>query len=224
MQNSDNGSTDISETILNDNELLSLVIEKHKRFNEEYSTELEDLKQKVEDKRSDYQHISKALETIETRVVVLQEKRHQLYHRARKLRIQLLETLIDHTKNLHYEKEMEKIENRLQNANLSFTEEIRNVDQIYSLLNEMVLEISINDIQQRVFSSIIDILDTAKTARQELKDMEDSPHKLKNDSKLLKKEFEEMEVRMDWLGRRLHLHKAALEHWENVKAEVDQRE
>ena len=209
--------TNTPVTLLDDNELLSLVIEKHNHFMDEYSSELKDLEEKIESGRSEYNRVSKELEALETRLVVLKEKRHQLYFQAGKLRLKFLETINDREKIQHLESDIGNIENKLQNANLSSSEEYGYIDNIVSLLKEIIDIVPANDMaQQATISSILDILDTAKAARNELDEILDAPDEHRKESIALKKEVEDQEARLTWLKRRMGLHKDALGYWENV--------
>lgn len=219
---SESNSTPVS--LLEDDELVSIVIGKHETFIREFTDELNDLEKKVEQTQSEYHKIKKELDSLETRIVVLGEKRHQLYHQSRKLRTQLTSSLKDREGVLNLEKEMDKIENRLQYTNMSSSEEINYIDQLQSLIKQMG---SINNIQeehQNTISSIIDILDTAKSTRNELDGSINTPDKLKNDHNSLKNEFEEMESRCEWLRRRLVQHGQALQYWGKVQTGVEKLE
>ena len=209
--------TNTPVTLLDDNELLSLVIEKHNHFMDEYSRELKDLEEKIESGRSEYNRVSKELEALETRLVVLKEKRHQLYFQAGKLRLRLLGTISDREKIQHLESEVGNIENKLQNANLSSSEENDHIDRIRSLLKEIIDTVpDSNMAQQAAVSSILDILETAKAARSELDEMLNAPDEHRKESIALKQEVEDQEARLTWLKRRMGLHKDALGYWENV--------
>lgn len=210
-------------TILSNEKLHSIVIDKHNRFIKEFTDELEGLEVTVNSKRTEYQRINKELESLETRIVVLREKRHQLYHQAKKLRIKLVEDIVDKEKIQHFENEIEDIDNRLQNANMSSKEELDCINRIRSLVNEMVPGAPVmNDMQKVAIASIHDIFTTAESARKELDNMLDAPAKHKSESASIKEEFEEMESRQGWLKRRIVLHKDALEYWEKTVAGEEQ--
>ena len=118
---SESNSTPVS--LLKDDELVSIVIEKHEKYIKEFADELNELEKNVELNQSEYNKISKELDSLETRIVVLGEKRHQLYHQSRKLRTQLTSFLKDMEGVMNLEKEMDKIENRLQYTKISSAEE-----------------------------------------------------------------------------------------------------
>ena len=209
--------TNTPVTLLDDSELLSIVIEKHNQFMGEYSSELKDLEEKIGSGRSEYNRVSKELEALETRLVVLKEKRHQLYYQAGKLRLKLLGTISDREKIQHLESEIGNIENKLQNANLSSSEENDHIDRIRSLVKEIIDTVpDSNMAQQATVSSILDILETAKAARSELDEMLNAPDEHRKESIALKQEVEDQEARLAWLKRRTGLHKEALGYWENV--------
>ncbi len=212
--------TNMPVTLLDDNELLSIVIEKHNQFMGEYSSELKDLEKKIGSGRFEYNRVSKELEALETRLVVLKEKRHQLYFQAGKLRLRLLETISDKEKIPHLGSEIGNIENKLQNANLSSSEEYGYIDSIRSLLKEIMDNVPDSDaVQQATVSSILDILETAKAARSELDEMLNAPDEHRKESIALKQEVEDQEARLAWLKRRTSIHKEALGYWENMGQE-----
>ncbi|MRG76480.1 MAG: hypothetical protein C5S33_01765 [ANME-2 cluster archaeon] len=217
MPDTETEVTNTPVTLLDDSELLSIVIEKHNQFMGEYSSELKDLEEKIGSGRFEYNRVSKELEALETRLVVLKEKRHQLYFQAGKLRLRLLETISDKEKIQHLGSEIGNIENKLQNANLSSSEEYGYIDSIRSLLKEIIETVPDNDmVQQATVSSILDILETAKAARSELDEMLNAPDEHRKESIALKQEVEDQEARLAWLKRRTGLHKEALGYWENV--------
>ena len=210
-------------SILSDAELYSVVIKKHKMFMQDFTKELDSLDSTVNSKRTEYQRINNELEALETRIVVLREKRHQLYHQAKKLRIKLFENIDKGEHFLHLENEINDTDNRLQNANMSSKEELDCINRIGALVNEMVQGLpEINDVQRVGMASILDILKTAESARKELDDIVDAPATHKSESASIKEEFEEMESRQRWLKRRIELHTDALEYWEKTVAGGDQ--
>lgn len=219
MPDTETEVTNTPVTLLDDNELLSIVIKKHNRFMGEYSSELKDLEEKIGSGRFEYNRVSKELEALETRLVVLKEKRHQLYFQAGKLRLRLLGTISDREKIQQLESEIGNIENKLQNANLSSSEEYGYIDSIRSLLKEIIDTVPDSDaVQQATISSILDILETAKAARSELDEILNAPDEHRKESIALKQEVEDKEARLAWLKRRTGLHKEALGYWENVEA------
>ena len=217
MPDTETEVTNTPVTLLDDSELLSIVIEKHNHFMGEYSSELNDLEEKIGAGRFEYNRVSKELEALETRLVVLKEKRHQLYYQAGKLRLKLLATISDREKIQHLESEIGNLENKLQNANISSGEEYGYIDRIRLLLKEIIDNVPDQDMaQQATVSSILDILETAKAARSELDEMLNAPDEHRKESIALKQEVEDQEARSAWLKRRIGLHKEAQGYWENV--------
>ncbi|MCK4938221.1 MAG: hypothetical protein KAR85_06425 [Methanosarcinales archaeon] len=206
-------------SILSDAELHSVVIKKHKMFLHDFTEELDSLDSTVNSKRTEYQHLNNELEALETRIVVLREKRHQLYHQAKKLREKLFENIDKGEHFLHLDNEINDTDNRLQNANLSSMEELDCINKVGELVKEMVQGLpEINDVQRVGMASILDILKTAESARKELDGMVDAPATHKSESISIKGEFEKMESRQRWLKRRIELHTDALEYWEKAMA------
>ncbi len=217
MPDTETEETNTPVTLLDDSELLSIVIEKHNHFMGEYSSELNDLEEKIGAGRFEYNRVTKELEALETRLVVLKEKRHQLYFQAGKLRLKLLENISDKGKIQHLESEIGNLESKLQNANLSSSEEYGYIDRIKSLLKEIIDNVPDNEMaQQATVSSILDILETAKAARGELDEILNAPDEHRKESIALKQEVEDQEARSAWLKRRIGLHKEAQGYWENV--------
>lgn len=219
---SESNTTPVS--LLKDDELVSIVIKKHEKFIKEFTDELNDLEKKVKQNQSEYHKIKKELDSFESRIVVLGEKRHQLYHQSRKLRTQLTSFLNDREGIINLEKEMDKIENRLQYTNMSSAEEINYIDQLQSLIKKLGSMDNIKEEHQNTMSSILNILETAKSTRNELDGSINAPDKLKNDYNSLKNEIEEMDSRCGWLRRRLEQHGQALNYWGKVQTGVEQLE
>jgi chromosome segregation ATPase len=211
-------------SLLKDNELVSIVIEKHEKLIKEFTDELNELEKKVELNQSEYNKNNEELDSLETRIVVLGEKRHQLYHQSRKLRTQLTSSLKDMEGVMNLEKEMDKIENRLQYTKISSAEEINYIGQLQSLIKQLGSKNNIQEAHKNTISSIIDILETARSTRNELDGSINTPDKLKTNYNSLKNEFEEMDSRCGWLRRRLEQHGQALKYWGKVQSGVEQLE
>jgi chromosome segregation ATPase len=221
LQNIEHDTTCTQVSILNEAELIKIVIEKHTIFIEEYTIELETLNEKITNNRSNYQHISKELDALETRINVLKEKRHQLYHQVKKLYLKLIEAINNSEQVSLINSEIEKLQNNLQKVNLSSDDEYGYIKRMQTLLNEMTGTVPDADVKQVIRSSIIDLLETARTARQELDEIERTPDKHKTEFENIIKEFEEIEPRQDWLNRRIKLHTEALKYWNERKSGVD---
>lgn len=211
-------------SILSNAELHSVVIHKHMMFLKDFTEELDRLDGTINSKRTEYQRIMNELEALETRIVVLREKRHQLYHQAKKLRLKLLADIDTNEQVLHLEKEINDLDNRLQNANMSSSEEFECINRIRTLIHKIVQGLpGINDVKRAEFASIFDILKIAESARKELDTMEDTPVKHRSESVSIKEEFEEMESRQRWLKLRIELHDDALKYWEMALAGGEQK-
>jgi chromosome segregation ATPase len=190
-------------------------------FIEEYTGELETLEENITNNRSHYQHMSKELDALETRINVLKEKRHQLYHQVKKLHLKLIEAINNSEQVSLINSEIEKLQNKLQKVNLSSDDEYGYIKRMQTLLNEMTVTVADDNVERVIRSSIIDLLETARTARQELDEIEFTPDKHKTEFESLIKEFEEIEPRQDWLNRRIKLHTEALKYWNERKSGVD---
>ena len=206
-------------TILSEEQLLDLVIVKHKKFIKDYSNELQVLNEKIDTGRSSHVHIVKELEELESRIIVLKEKRHQLYHQVKKKYEKLIKTIKDNKQIKPTIDEINTIQNKLQNTSISSKDEYDSIDRIVTLIKDIIEKIPDTDNEGKLIClSIIDLLETARMARQELEEIESTPIEQKTESDSLKQEYEELEPRRDWLNRRTKLHTDALNYWEIKKS------
>lgn len=206
-------------TMLSKEQLLDLVIIKHKKLIKDYSDELQVLNEKIDTDRSGHAHIVRELEELESRIIVLKEKRHQLYHQVKKKYEKLNKTIKDNKQIKPTTDEINIIQNKLQNTNISSKDEYDCIDRIVTLIKDIIEKIPDTDSEGKLIClSIIDLLETARMARQELEEIESTPTEQKTELDSLKQEYEELEPRRDWLNRRTKLHIDALNYWEIKKS------
>ena len=219
LQNIENDINTTPVTILNDEQLLELVNIKHEKFIKDYSDELHVLDEKIDTGRSSHQRIVKELEALESRIIVLREKRHQLYHQVKKLYEKLIIIIKDSNQIKPTTDEINNILNKLQNTNISSNDEYSHIDRIVTLIKEIEEIIPDTNTEGKLIgSSVIDLLETARMAQQELEEIESAPKGQKNESDSLKQEYEELEPRRDWLNRRIKLHTDALDYWGKMRS------
>src|SRR5574341_2319649 len=81
--------------IVDSNILIEQVIDKHKRFLEGFNTELSEIESRLNAAREQSLAIKKETETTESRIEVLNEKYHLLFHQAKKQREELFNQVFD---------------------------------------------------------------------------------------------------------------------------------
>lgn len=206
--------------ILEKNKLIELVIEKHKRLIDTYNGEFLELDSKMNSLKQQSAGIKNEIESIDSKIVVLNEKYHLLYHQAKKIREVIISDAVKKLPAISVESikdavrlsgRIEDLEKRLQNS--------KNIDDEEKIIAE--LRKLFYDIESVITKGgsilackpIIDKLDEAYVSHRELILIGDTPKKYADSLKDIEDKAKEVEGRHNWLKHRLDSHNNALDYW-----------
>jgi hypothetical protein len=214
--------TEISES----SKMIDLVIEKHKRFLEAFNLEYKDVETRMISIKQQVETQKKETEAQTSKMEVLKEKFHLLFHQAKKQREEVVNQVVEKMK-LNKSPELKDashlwgaigdFEKKLQTSN-SIADEEKTVMEIKKLLIDFEALAKKTGIIVSV-KNIMDKLDEAISSHRELLAMNEAP-KQETDTKESEKQIGETEGRYNWLKHRIESHGKALAYWENAKGGI----
>ncbi len=213
--------------IVDSNKLIELVIEKHKKLFDTYNSEFSDMNSKLNAIKQQSDAIKKEIETTETRIQVLNEKYHLLFHQAKKMREDISGALLEKMRaakaaniqdTITHGNKLDEFEKRLQNSK-NIEDEERIIVEIKKLFYE--LESAARKAGITVsFNTVIDKLNEGNTSHKELLALENKPKLYADSAKDQGRQMEEIEGRHNWLKHRIESHSNALAYWEKQKGGI----
>lgn len=213
--------------ILESGKLIELVIEKHKNFLGTFNSEFSELDGKLNLLKQESGTSRQEREKTETRISVLNEKYHLLFHQAKKQREELFSSVIDTMRakgapGIHDIKRkgerMAVLENKLQTAK-NIEDEDKIIAELTGLLGDAGQAAASAGITA-TFGKVVDILDEANASHKEMLAISGMPDKYAGIVSELDKQIGELEGRYNWLKNRIESHSKALAHWETQKGGI----
>jgi len=213
--------------IMDSSRLIELVIEKHKKLLDTYSSEFSELDSKLNALRQQSDSVKKEIEFTGTRIEVLTEKYHLLFYQAKKLREETLNAFFDNMRkagaaNLNdlqrLGSRIEELEKKLQTSK-HIEDEEKSIAEIKNLLYELASTGKKAGIII-AFDGIIDKLHEANASHRELLSLQNKPKQQTESSKDVEQQKDDIEGRHNWLKHRIESHNNALVHWEKEKGGV----
>lgn len=207
--------------IMDSNRLIELVIEKHKKLLETYGNEFSEIESKFNMLKQRSEAVKKEIESIASRIEVLNEKYHLLFYQAKKQREDAVNELLEkmrHSKAANLQDVMrftgriEEFEKKLQNSKHIEDEEKSIVE-----LKKLLYEIESAGKKAGIIitcKGIIDKLNDANSSHRELLSLQDKPKQNTESLSDYDRQKNEVEVRFNWLKHRIESHHIALAHWE----------
>lgn len=195
-------------------ELLVKVIGKHKRLLDEYMSELDGIKSKVESLNSAINSSRQKKELRESKIDILTEKRQLFYHQAEK---QLDELKADSGSDPTFQKGLRDVSEELAKAKTSLPpeEEKKLTDSIIGDLSSLASNIPD---KKDAMDSIIVRVNDAIASSMELSSIKNSDEDLDKEKADSEKELEELSPRHKWLENRISSHTEALKYWETLSS------
>ncbi len=206
--------------IIDGNRLIELVIEKHKKFLDTYNNEFSEIGVRLKSVKQESEAIKKEMDSTESRILVLTEKYHLLFHQAKKQREEISNNVLDKMRanraDTHdvtrLSARLEEIEKKLQTSK-NIEDEEKMIGEIKKLLYE--LESWARKAGMIITcKGIIDKLSEANSSHRELLSLQNKPKEHSVSSKEHEKQIGEMEERHNWLKHRVESHNNALAYWE----------
>jgi len=210
--------------IMDSNRLIELVIEKHKKLLGTYSSEFSEIETKFNMLKQQSDSVKKEIDSMGSRIEVLNEKHHLLFYQAKKQREDTLNELLEkmrHSKAanmqdvIRYTGRIEELEKKLQNSK-HIEDEEKSIDELKILLYEIESAGKESGIMITC-KGIIDKLNDANSSHRELLSLQDKPKQHTESLSDYDRQKNEVEVRFNWLKHRIESHNNALAHWEKQR-------
>jgi chromosome segregation ATPase len=195
-------------------ELLSKVMDKHRRLLDEYDVQFGEVNGKVRSLNEQISSSKDKKEYVATRTEVLTEKRQLFYHQAEKL----LDGLISaHENDVTAQKELRTVAEEFPKVKsaLSPEDESKLVSSILANISVISSKLpkaqgSLDSFRARMHDAV-----AANTELSSLKCPEEDFDKAQTD---IEKELGELNIKYKWLENRISSHKEALSYWEKMSA------
>jgi uncharacterized coiled-coil DUF342 family protein len=200
-------------------ELIEAVVQKHKKYIDEYTTEFNELGSKIKELQDNIDSTNKNRTEVIEKIEILAEKRQLFYHQAEKLLDELDESLsnsdFSHDKSLIMEK-LAKVK-----GSLSPEEEQKHIDSILQDISALGSKASgIND---RI-AVISDRVKDALGYKLEMNSIDSSEETFNSNISSYEEGLKEFEPRYKWLENRINSHKEAVIYWEKQPLANDKQE
>jgi hypothetical protein len=196
-------------SILTEGELISRVVEKHKRFLEEYRKEFEELDSKLSQFEEDAKNAKISRTRMAERKEVLKEKRQQYYHQAEGLLEKELFSKLDLVAADKIREDIKKFKGQIEPE-----EEQRLKDSFMENLRELIKE---KGVEETLFLQTGARLEEAANSNLELKEIKESEKQLEEDDGSKSSEISKNKPQHKWLSTKIKSHEEALSYWEKQK-------
>lgn len=210
--------------IIESERLIELVIDKHNRFLETFNSEFTELDTRLSAIKQQSDAIKKEMERTESRITVLNEKYHLIFHDAKKQREELFGQVLDNMRaakasniqtTIRLGSRIEEFEKKLQDSK-KIEDEERTIVEIKKLLYDFESSARAAGIIITC-KAILDKLNEANSSHKELISLKDKPENDISSYRDIEKQIGEIEERHSWLKRRIESHYNALTYWEKQK-------
>ncbi len=213
--------------IMDSSRLIELVIEKHKKLLDTYSSEFSELDSKLNALRQQSDSVKKEIEFTGTRIEVLTEKYHLLFYQAKKLREETLNAFFENMRkrgaaNLN---DLQRLGGRIEEfeKKLQTSKHIEDEEKSITEIKKLLYEIESAGRKAGIMitcKGIIDKLNDADSSHKELLSLQNKPKQQTESSKDVEQQKDDIEGRHNWLKHRIESHNNALVHWEKQKGGV----
>jgi DNA repair exonuclease SbcCD ATPase subunit len=195
--------------VFTERELISAVVEKHRRFLEEDRKEFEELDSKLNQVEEDVKNTKDSRIRIAERKEVLKEKRQQFYHQIEALLEKELFPKLDLITANKLKEDIKKLKGQTdpeqeQKLKDSFVENLREIIRATGFEENILLQT-----QARV--------EQARNSNLELKELTDSEKQLEVDDGSKNEEISTGKSQHKWLNSKIKNHEEALNYWEKLK-------
>lgn len=195
--------------ILTEGELISRVVEKHKRFLEEYRKEFEELDSKLDQFEEDAKNAKISRTRMAERKEVLKEKRQQYYHQAEGLLEKELFQKLDRVTVDKIKEDIKKLKGQIEPE-----EEQKLKGSFMENLGELARE---KGVEENLLLQVSARLEEAGSSNLELKEVIESEKQLEEDDGSKSSEIAKNKPQHKWLSTKIKSHEEALSYWEKQK-------
>jgi chromosome segregation ATPase len=210
--------------IIESERLIELVIDKHNRFLETFNSEFTELDTRLSDIKQQSDANKKEMERTESRIAVLNEKYHLIFHQSKKQREDIFALVLDKMRaakasniqtTIRLGSRIEEFEKKLQNSK-NIEDEERTIVGIKKLLYDFESAARTAGIIITC-KAIADKLNEANSSHKELISLQDKPEMDTGSYRDIEKQIGEIEEQHGWLKRRIESHNNALTYWKKQK-------
>ncbi len=200
---------DLGINMLTEEELISAVVEKHRRFLEEDRKEFEELSSRLSQIEEDAKNLKDSRIRMAERKEVLKEKRQQFYHQAEALLEKELFPKLDPIIANRFKEDIKKLKGQIepeeeQKLKDSFMENLHGIVQAVGHEENLLLQT-----QARI--------DEAMNSNLELKGIIESEKKFEGDDGSKNEEISKSKSQHKWLSSKIQNHEEALVYWDKLK-------
>ena len=195
--------------VLTEGELISAVVEKHRRFLEEDRKEFGELDSRLSQVEEDAKNAKNSRIRMEERKEVLKEKRQQFYHQAEALLEKEVFPRIDPINTSKLKEELKKLKGQIgpeeeQKLKDSFMENLREIIQAAGPGENILLQ-------------TVARMEEARSSNLELKEIVQSEKQLVEDDGSKSEEISKSKSQHKWLSTKIKNHEEALSYWEKLR-------
>lgn len=195
--------------MLTEEELISAVVEKHRRFLEDDRKEFEELNSRLNQIEEDAKNLKNSIIKFMERKEILKEKRQQFYHQAEALLERELFPKLNQITVNKLKEDIKKLKGQIepeeeQKFKDSFLENLRETFLVTELEENLLLQIQVR-------------LEEARNSNLELKGIVGSEKQFEEDDSSKNEEIAESKSRHKWLNSKIKNHEEALDYWEKLK-------
>ncbi|MDD3043810.1 MAG: hypothetical protein PHV51_01450 [Methanosarcinaceae archaeon] len=191
-------------------ELIAGVVQKHRRFLEEYREEFEKLDRHLNQIEGDVKNSKDSKTQILERKEVLMEKRLQLYHQAEELLEKEVFQKMEAKTMGKIQEEIKKLKGQIQPE-----EEKEIADKFLDFLHKVAPDAGMDE---ETFMQIATKIREARNSHMEFVSIEESEKQLNEDYDSKNKELSQGRPQHKLLATKVKSHEEALKHWEKLKS------
>jgi hypothetical protein len=200
---------DLGVRMLTEEELISAVLEKHRRFLEEDRKEFNELGSRLNQIEEDAKNLTNSRIRMAERKEVLKEKRQQFYHQAEALFEKDLFPKLDQITANKLKEDIKRLKGQIEPE-----EEQKLKDSYIENLHGIVRA---DGVEENFLLQIQARIDEAMNSNQELKVIVESEKHIEEDDGSRNEEISKGKSQHKWLGNKIKNHEEALIYWEKLK-------
>ena len=195
--------------LLTEEELISAVVEKHRRFLEENKKEFVELDSRLNQVEENIKNAKNFRTRMEERKEVLKEKRQQFYHQTEAILEKEIFPKLDPTTVSKLREELKKLKGQIEPE-----EEQKLKDLLIQNLRETTLAASLGE---TVLLQANARMEEARKSNIELKEIKNSEKQFVEDDSSKSEEISTSKSQHKRLSTRIKNHEEALSYWEKLK-------
>jgi len=195
--------------VLTEEELISAVVEKHRRFLEDDRKEFEELTSKLNQIEEGAKNLKNSRIKFMERKEILKEKRQQFYHQAEALLEREIFPKLNQITANKLKEDIKKLKGQIepeeeQKLKDLFIENLRETFRVTEFEENLLLQIQVR-------------LEEARNSNLELKGIVESEKQFEEDDSIKDEEISKSKSQHKLLNSKIKNHEEALDYWEKVK-------